>query len=209
MKIGIVGAGNVGGTLGEAWAKRGHSVMFGVREPQGKAIAELIARCDGHGHAGSPDRAAGFGDVLVNALPWPVTKEVLSGLRLEGKVVFDATNPLLPQLAGLEVGTTTSGAELVAGWACGARVVKIFNTTGFGNMGNPIYQEERIPMLYCGDDSEAKAIAAGLANEIGFAAVDAGPLANARLLEPLAMLWIWLAHMGGVGPDFAFQIVKR
>jgi predicted dinucleotide-binding enzyme len=64
-------------------------------------------------------------------------------------------------------------------------------------------------MFYCGDDAGSKATAAQLALEVGFDPIDAGPLANARLLEPYALLWIWLAIRGGFGPGFAFQIVKR
>lgn len=64
-------------------------------------------------------------------------------------------------------------------------------------------------MFYAGDDAEAKQVAARLAAEIGFEPVDAGPLQNARLLEPLAMLWIWLAYAGGLGTDIAFRLVRR
>ena len=89
-------------------------------------------------------------------------------------------------------------------------MVKIFNTTGFNNMPDPVDRTaSHLTMLYCGDDAEAKKTAAQLAHDIGFHPVDAGPLANARLLEPLAMLWVWLAVRGGMGRDFAFQIVKR
>jgi hypothetical protein len=98
---------------------------------------------------------------------------------------------------------------MVAGWANGARVVKIFNTTGYLNMANPTYHGKATPMFYCGDDMAAKHGAAALAHQLGFDPVDAGPLTNARLLEPLALLWIWLAVFGGVGRDFSFQIVKR
>ena len=209
MKIGILGGGSVGGTLGEAWARSGHEILFGVRKPDAPEMKEVLDRCQGRARAGSAADAAKFGEVIVNALPWPATKETLSSLDLKGKVLLDATNPLLPKLAGLEVGTTTSGGEQVANWAAGARVVKIFNTTGFNNMGDPVYRGEAIPMLYCGDDPNAKSTAAQLAKDVGFAPVDSGPLSNARLLEPLAMLWIWLANMGGLSRDFAFQIVKR
>jgi predicted dinucleotide-binding enzyme len=209
MKIGILGGGSVGGTLGAAWAKQGHGILFGVRDTGAPDMRDLLNRCGGRAKAGSPADAAAFGDLIVNALPWPAAKAVLSSLNFAGKILLDATNPLLPGLAGIEVGTTTSGAEQVAQWAPGARVVKVFNTTGFGNMANPVYQGKPIPMFYCGDDADAKTTAAQLAKEVGFTPVDAGPLANARLLEPLALLWIWLANVGGLSRDFAFQIVKR
>ena len=65
------------------------------------------------------------------------------------------------------------------------------------------------PMFYCGDDSAAKETVAHLAADLGFIPINAGPLSNARLLEPHALLWVWLALQGGLGRDFAFQIVKR
>jgi len=81
--------------------------------------------------------------------------------------------------------------------------------TGINNMENPVYAGARIPMFYCGDDAGAKKTAAQLASDIGFEPIDAGPLANARMLEPLAMLWGWLAFPGGMGREFAFQLLKR
>ena len=99
--------------------------------------------------------------------------------------------------------------EQVAGWASGAQVVKIFNCTGSNNMENPRYAEGAATMFYCGDHASAKAIAAQLAQDLGFEPVDAGPLASARLLEPLAMLWVTLAYKQGMGRDFAFRLAHR
>ncbi len=209
MKIGILGGGNVGGALGEGWAKYGHEICFGVRNPDAEDLKTTLARMAGRGKAATPAAAAGFGEIVVNALPWPATKSVLTSLDLKGKVLLDCTNPLLENLAGLEVGTTTSGGEMVAGWASGAHVVKIFNSTGYLNMANPIYHGKGTPMFYCGDDTSAKHSAAALAHQLGFDPIDAGPLTNSRLLEPFALLWIWLAVFGGVGRDFSFQLVKR
>jgi len=209
MKIGILGGGNVGGALGVAFAKAGHEIVFGVRDPAAPDMQTTLGQCGGHAKAGTASDAAAFGDVIVNALPWPATKTVLSTLNLAGKILLDATNPLLPDLSALEVGTTNSGGELVAQWAAGARVVKIFNSTGSNNMANPTYRGEPMTMFYCGDDGDAKRVAAGLAAEIGFNPMDTGPLSNSRLLEPLALLWVWQAYQGGLGREFAHQIVKR
>jgi 8-hydroxy-5-deazaflavin:NADPH oxidoreductase len=90
-----------------------------------------------------------------------------------------------------------------------ARVAKIFNTTGYGNMANPSYPLGPVTMFYCGDDDGAKVVAAKLASDIGFEPIDAGPLRQARVLDPLAMLWIWLAVFGGLGTDFAFRLMRR
>src|SRR5579863_7249312 len=209
MKIAILGAGNVGGALGEAWARHGHEVFFGVRNPDSTGAKALLHRCGPRSRAAFVDDAVREGEVVAVALPWPATQAVLESLDFSDKILLDCTNPLKPDLSGLEVGTTTSGGEMVAGWAKGAKVVKIFNTTGYGNMANPVYGGEHISMFYCGDDAEAKQTAAGLARTCGFDPVDAGPLANARLLEPYALLWIWLAIKGGQGRDFAFKLVRR
>ena len=148
--------------------------------------------------------------MVVLATPWEATQSAIQKAgNLAGKVVLDCTNPLLPDLSGLALGTTTSGGEQVAGWAAGAHVVKIFNTTGAGNMGNPVYGNDRNTMFYCGDDAAAKQTAAQLAGDLGFEVSDAGPLTQARLLEPLALLWISLALKQGLGFDIAFKLMRR
>lgn len=201
FKIGIIGAGNVGGALGKIWAARGHDVMFGVRNP---GSAEPL------GKMGTIAEAFAHGEVLALTTPWGATREVLqSAGNLGGKILFDCTNPLLPGLAGLELGTTASGAEKVAEWAPGARVVKVFNTTGFNVMADPAFPGGPPAMFYCGDDAEAKAAAHQLAGEIGFEPLDAGPLMQARLLEPYALLWITLAMKYGYGRDIAFRLLRR
>ncbi len=209
MKVGILGAGNVGGALGQSLTSHGYEVVFGVRNPESAPVLALLERCGVSASAATPAKAVEAGEVVILAVPWRAARSALESLQLEGKVLLDCTNPLLPDLSGLEVGTTTSGGELVASWAKGARVVKIFNTTGYKNMADPNYEDRPITMLYCGDEIEAKRAAAAIAADIGFDPVDAGPLSNARLLEPHAMLWIWLAIKGGIGRDFAFTIVKR
>jgi len=208
MKIGILGAGSVGGTLGTAWANKGHKICFGVRRPDTPEMTDLLRTIGPAARAGSAAEAAAFGETVVLATPWQ--SDVLrSAGDLTGKVLLDCTNPLQPNLAGLELGTTISAGEKVAEWAPGARVVKIFNSTGYNNMANPVYPAGPATMFYCGDDEGAKAVAARLASDIGFEPVDAGPLRNARLLEPLAMLWIWLAVFGGMGREFAFKLIRR
>lgn len=210
MRIAIIGAGNVGAALGKGWAQSGHEIKFGVRDVNDAKVKTLLSEIGGKASAGSVSDAAAFGEVLVLATPWNAAKDALQNAGdLTGKILFDCTNPLKAGLAGLEIGLTSSGGEQVAEWAKGAKVVKIFNTTGADNMLNPIYDGERSLMLYCGDDSEAKATAAMLASEIGFDAVDLGGLEQSRLTEPFALVWIRLAMFQGLGRNFAFKIVKR
>jgi len=210
MKIGIIGAGNVGGALGKGWAKKGHSVRFGVRDASDPKLSALLKEAGPNAQVSSVQDAVAFGDVVALATPWPAAREAVSAAgSLHGKILLDCTNPLKPDLSGLVLGPSTSAAEQVSVWAPGAEVVKIFNTTGSNNMENPRYPEGPATMFYCGDDPAAKAVAADLAADLGFEALDAGGITVARLLEPLAMLWIHLAYRQGIGRDFAFRAMRR
>lgn len=210
MKIGVIGAGNVGGALGTLWAKKGHEVVFGVRDPKGAKLQEL-GKSSGKARIASVKDAAAFGEAVVFATPWPATEEAIkSAGNLNGKLLIDCTNPLKPDLSGLTLGTTTSAGEEVARWAKGAKVVKAFNTIGAANFGNPTFGSEKASMFICGDDAAAKASVAKLAADLGFDPIDTGPLTAARLLEPLALLWIRLAFDQGWGPTgHAFKMLRR
>ncbi|HXX56248.1 MAG TPA: hypothetical protein VEJ17_00480 [Candidatus Nitrosotalea sp.] len=109
----------------------------------------------------------------------------------------------------LDHGQGVSGGEQIATWATGARVVKIFNTTGYENMADPRYDGEALTMFYAGDDAHAKEVAHQLAQDLGFAPQDAGPLANARHLEVLASLWGTLAYRQKLGRGIGFRLVRR
>jgi 8-hydroxy-5-deazaflavin:NADPH oxidoreductase len=210
MKIGIIGAGNVGGTLGARWAQGGHDVVFGSRKPQSAEMTSLVAKAGPSARSATTSEAVKASDILLLATPWRVTQDVLSATGdVSGKVLIDATNPVLPDLSGLEFGTTTSGAEMVARWASGAKVVKAFNTIGVNVMANPRFGGEPATLFYCGDDPGAKQPVRQLAAELGFEPLDAGPLTQARVLEPLALLWISLAIAHGYGFEIAFKLLRR
>lgn len=210
MQLGIIGAGNVGAALGRRWTTAGHEVMFGVRDVRGAKIQRLVGELGPRAFAGSVADAVAFGEVIVLATPFGDTERALQQAgTVAGKVLIDCTNPLEPDLTGLSIGHTTSAAEAVARWAPGAKVVKALNTTGAGNMLDPRYAEGAPTMFICGDDAAAKEVVGGLVRELGFDVVDAGRLSQARLLEPLAMLWISLAVGQGLGPSIAFRLMRR
>ncbi len=214
MRIGIIGAGRVGGTLGTRWARDGHHVIFGVRDP-GDDKAATVARGAGPtAGVSSVAAAVSRSEIVVLAVPWPSVRDVVSAAGdLAGKVIVDATNPVELSAEGLAnglvLGHTTSGAEQIAALAPQAAIVKAFNTTGWQNMADPRYRDQPTTMFICGDDQRAKGIVAQLARELGFEDIDAGPLRVARLLEPVAMLWIHLAVVRGLGTDFALTLVRR
>lgn len=209
MRIAVLGSGNVGAALGIGWAHKGHEVTFGSRNPLDAKVTAVVAKAKGRSKAGTFAEAVAFSEISVLATPWKASESVIKGCGdWNGKILLDCTNPLKPDLSGLELGLTTSGGEQVAQWAAGAHVVKIFNTTGFNNMLNPNYGGVAATMLYCGDDAGAKVVAAQLAADVGFDPLDAGPLERARLLEPMALLWIRLAIEKG-SRDIAFKLMKR
>src|SRR5260370_28163362 len=208
MTIGIIGCGNVGGTLGTRWAQAGHQVIFASRRPESKEMQEVLANAGPNARAGAGADAT-LADVLLLATPCPNTEEALrSAGDLSGKLLIDATNPLL-NLDGLDTGTTTSGGEKVAQWARGAKVVKAFNTVGSSIMANPAFDSRRPVLFYCGDDKTAKQTVAPLIAELGFHPIDAGPLSQARTLEPFSLLWISLAFKDGLGRGFAFHLLPQ
>src|SRR5438045_2002477 len=131
MNIGIIGAGNVGGTLGKGWAAAGHKIKFGVRNPADQKVSTLVKDCGGNASAGSVNEAATFGQVVVLTTPWDGAKSAIdSAGNLSGKILVDCTNPVplgANLMEGLTVGHTTSAGEEVSKWAKGAKVVKAFN----------------------------------------------------------------------------------
>jgi len=212
MDIAILGAGDVGGTLGRRFASIGHTVHFGVPNPKGEKYQKLVSEIGSSSTVDTVADAAQKADVILLATPWDKTEAAINDAGdVTGKIVIDATNPLKFDASGLGLseGFSNSGGEMVARWAKGARVVKTFNQTGFENMANPDYPNGRNVMFVCGDHAEARETVRHLAEEIGFDAIDAGALSIARLLEPMAMLWIHLYQNTDLKRGFAFAIVRR
>jgi 8-hydroxy-5-deazaflavin:NADPH oxidoreductase len=207
MNIAIIGAGSVGGNLARGWARRGHAIIFGARDPTSRKLAPLLAETSAK--AAPIAEAVRGAEVVVLATPWDGTLELVRATDLRGRIVVDATNPLLPKLAGLATSVGTSGGEEIQRAAIGARVVKCFNTTGANNYLAPTFPDGAATMLLAGDDADAKTVVRNLGEDLGFEMVDAGPLARARLLEPMALLWITLAYSQGMGRDIAFRLMRR
>lgn len=207
MQLGIIGAGNVGNALATGWIKAGHSVTFGVRDPNATQSGPA-----GASYAGVAVAARGA-EVVVLATPWQAVADAIGAAgNLAGKVLIDCTNPLRMGADGLEldIGHSTSGGEYVASLARGASVFKTLNQTGFANME---HAREFTPlpaaMYVAGDDVTKKPLVLSLVSDLGFQAIDAGPLRIARLLEPMAMLWIHMALNRGEPISRAFALTQR
>lgn len=208
MKVSLLGAGNVGMALSQALVRAGQSVTLGVPDP-----AKSRSRVDALGPRATltdTNEAIAAGDVVILAVPYAAALALAASVPdWQGRTLVDATNPLAPGLTGLSLGTTTSGAEEIARRAKGAHVVKAFNTTGAENMADSRYAQGQPMMPVAGDDAAARRQVMTLATLIGFDAIDMGPLASARYLEPLAMVWIHLAFQQGLGRRFAFARLSR
>jgi predicted dinucleotide-binding enzyme len=204
MRLGIIGAGHVGGTLGRLLESQGHDVRFGVRDPDKQAAGGLPRT-----RSGTVAEVAAFGDVIVLAIPWDAVRDALATAGpLTGKTVIDCVNPLLPDLSGLALGTTTSAGEEIAKLIPSAKVVKCFNTLGAGNFANPEFGDQKASMFFAGDDAGAKLTVAELGNQLGFDMIDAGPLSQSRWLEALAILWITMAYKYGGSQRSAFKLLR-
>jgi len=203
MKIGIIGAGTVGGNLGTVLAANGHEVLFGVRDPQSEKTKALLDTAGPKARAGSAQDAADFGDVLAVALRWDVLPEVLGQLGdLGGKVVIDCTNRF-----NTPTGGSANSSEDIARMLPGTQVVRAFNTIGAEHYVAPVFGGERASMFIAGDDAQAKVVVGRLAEEMGFEVVDAGPLASAIALESITRAWVGLSQQ--LGRDIAFKLLRR
>src|SRR6266511_281531 len=184
----------------------GEDVIWGLRNPADPKHAALPKE-----RVKAPAEAVKEADVVVIATPWSAAEAAIKSLgSLAGKIVIDCTNPLGMGPDGLQLvlGFNTSAGEQVASWASGAFVFKTLNTTGAGNMAKAADYPIKPVMLVAGDDAGRKPEVMQLVGKLGFEPVDAGPLKNARLLEPFAMVWIDQAMKRGRGRDFAFALVN-
>ena len=200
-KIGIIGAGNMGRAFATRLAAAGHDVTITAKDA---AHAEAAAAAAGGSVRAVPrDQIARDVDVLILATYFPDAPDALRAAGdLTGKTVVDISNPLTPDMSGLSVGYATSAAEEIQKAVPTARVVKAFNTI-FAQVLGAAPGGARAQVFYAGDDAGAKAAVHALIESAGLEAVDSGPLANARLLEPLGMLNIYFGYAAGRGTGVA------
>jgi NADPH-dependent F420 reductase len=208
--ISIIGVGNVGGTLGRLWAEKGHEIRYGLRNEQNPKFLKLKEKFPFKVHGRMVEELRDYSDIIILAVPYTAVKDLVSVLGdLDGKILVDTTNPVLPSLDGLSVGLKSSAAEEIQKIFPKAKVVKAFNHIGMGVLKNLDFEGISADAFICGDDNSAKNEVASLAEDLGFNSVDIGELSQARFLEPLAMLWITLVYKHKFNPDMAFKLLKR
>lgn len=186
-KIAIVGSGNVGSALARGLSRGGHEVRTSKRND-------------------ARDKAS-WGEVVILAVPFPALQDVVRevGSAVDGKVVVDVTNALTPDMQ-LALGYSTSGAEQLQKTMPKARVVKCFNTVFAEHMDKGRVQDQQLTVFAASDDASARATVLALAKQIGFDAVDAGPLINARSLETMGFFNIQLGYTLGLGTKMGLRL---
>lgn len=203
MRIGIIGAGNVGQALAKASVRAGHTVTITASHADevGRVAAELGATA-----ASSNTDVIADADVVILAVPFDAVQGIADelGSRLDGKVLVDVSNRFSPeQLDGL------SNAELIQGMAPNAKVVKAFNTVFASHQADPVIDDIQLDGFIAGDDSAAKQQVLAMVASLGFRPIDTGPLAMARALEGMGMLnislnmtnnWSWQTGWKLLGP---------
>jgi hypothetical protein len=189
-RIGIIGNGHVGSALERGLERAGYDVSAVGND------AEAVRK------------AAAAASVVILAVPFGAIDDALRALggAIDGKILVDVTNALTPDYQ-LALGFSTSGAEELQKKAPEAHVAKAFNTVFAANMDTGQVKGERLSAFVASDDHDAKATVLEMARAIGFDAVDAGPLRNARLLEPLGYFNIQLGMKLGMGSDIGFELV--
>ncbi|MEA2923367.1 MAG: 8-hydroxy-5-deazaflavin:NADPH oxidoreductase [Alphaproteobacteria bacterium] len=186
LKIGVVGSGRIGGTLGGLWVKAGHEVMFSSRDLEhDKALAAGLGPA---ARAGTPRDAAAFGDVVLVAVPYSALPQLGKDLAdlIKGKVVIDTSNPIVARDGDIATWARQKGAGLASAELLpGAHIVRAFNAVGAARLPTIAQsQGERIGMPIASDDANAVAMASRLIREVGFEPVLIGPLAMGKHLIP-------------------------
>lgn len=185
MKLAIIGNGNIGKGLTGALSRAGHDAAAYGKDADLAAVVSAA-------------------DVVILATPYGAVKGLAAKADFAGKVVVDLSNPITEDFSGLQLGHNSSAAETIAALLAGARVVKAFNTIFAQHYASDLkIGGTPIQTFVAADDEEARAAVMALASEIGLVPVSAGPLKNARYLEPLGYLNIQFGYMLGMGTSIA------
>lgn len=188
MKIGIIGAGNIGGTLGRLWVQAGHQVRFGVRDPE--RVLPLLDELGSGASAGSARAAAAYGDVVVYAGPYSAWPDVAGDIAssVQGKTIVDAANPYPPRDGDMAAAIIASGhgaAAYTASLLPGAHVIKAFNTIYWVDLRDKAFAPDTLlAMPIAGDDPAALEMVTDLARDAGFEPVVVGRLSQSAALDP-------------------------
>lgn len=201
MRITVLGAKIIGGTLGRKWAQAGHAVIFGVRNvanPEVQTLAQEIGAT-----VATPAEAIAFGDVVVFAIPGSAMEETIAtlGSALAGKIVVDAANRM--------GGGPMNSAAAFAAHAPAAQVYRAFNSVGWEVFANPQFGDVAADLFYCGPGGDGQAAVEQLIRDVGLGPVRLGDISQVGLVDTVGSLWFALAYGQGMGRQVAFKVLTR
>ena len=189
--IAIIGTGDVGGALGPAFAKQGHTIIYGSRDPSRRGVARLVEQSGTDASASSQAEAVAAADVVVLAVPGMLAIDIAKNLGdLADKIIIDPTNPMERSLMTFRHGVETSNAEMIQAIAPDADVVKAFNTLSWETMVDAESSGGPVSIPLAGNSDSAKEFVAELAAGMGLQPIDVGPVENAHWVEGMLILWI-------------------
>ena len=189
--IAVIGTGDVGRALGIEFAKQGHTIVYGSRDPERRKVAKLVEETGNGASATTPAKSVVDSDIVVLAVPGMMVEEITLSLGdLSDKIIIDPTNPLERKLNRLEHSVDTSNAEIIQAAAPDAHVVKAFNTLNWKTMIDPDMAGGPVSIPLAGDNGKAKKKVAELVSGMGLDPIDVGPVRDARWVEGMLILWI-------------------
>jgi predicted dinucleotide-binding enzyme len=203
LRVAVLGAGNIGGTIGRKWARAGHEVTFGVADPEGPKAQAVRADLGGSAHVGTAAEALVAADVVLLAVPGRAMDETIRANRahLDGKILIDAANRM-------GEATVNSLATLRAETP-GARTYRAFNTLGWENFADPHFEGVAVDLFFCGPDGDPRAIVERLIVDVGLRPVWVGDNDQIDTVDGLLRLWFALAVGRGKGRHLAFRMVTQ
>ncbi|MGC2461007.1 MAG: NAD(P)-binding domain-containing protein [Steroidobacteraceae bacterium] len=194
MKIGIIGAGKIGGTLASLWVKAGHEVLISSRHPD--ELKPLAQSLGPKAQVGTPREAAMFGDVVLISIPYGALPQVGKDLAtvLAGKIVLDTGNPYPERDGDMAVEARRKGTGVAsAEYLPGVRLVRAFNAINYKSLQSEAHRAgEPVAIPLAGDDSHALAVASQLVKDAGFEPVVVGPLSSAKLFDVGSPVYVQL-----------------
>jgi predicted dinucleotide-binding enzyme len=203
LNIAVLGAGNIGGTIGRKWAQAGHQVTFGVNDPNGKNAQELRSELGDSVKIGTlADVLSGNPDVVLLALPGTAVESTIAqyASQLDGRIIIDAANrmgaPTMNSFSALQQHTPQ------------ARIYRAFNIYGYENFANPEFNGVQADLFFCGTPGDSRAIVEQLIREVGLRPMYLGGVEQVGRVDSITGVWFALALGQGKGRHLAFKVLE-
>ena len=202
MKIAILGAGNIGGTLGGKWTKAGHDVCFGVRDAQSPKTLAALERAPG---AVILDVSAAIreSDLVLFSMPWKIVPEIAqaNAADLNSKLLIDATNNF--------AGPVINNLKALKDSAPDAKIYRAFNSLGWEVFANPVINSQTADMFYSGPDGKTRDSIHKLIGEIGVNPIWVGDNDRIHLVDNMGALWVNMVFQRGWKRHSAFRVLAE